>query len=870
MQIKTTKLRVFTAMIVGVAFLLGAAGITPFVSEAANVSQKKIDVFIGFTNTPGPIERAFVQSHEGIIKHSYHLVPAIAASLPESVIVGLKKNPKVTGIEFDGTVYALDAELDNTWGVKRIGAGLVHDSGNKGTDIKVAIIDSGIDYFHPDLDANFAGGYDFVNSDTDPMDDNGHGTHVAGTAAAEDDGTGVVGVAPEAKLYALKVLDSGGSGSWSNVIAALQWAVDNGIPITNNSYGSNTDPGSTVKAAFDNSAAAGILHIAAAGNSGNCAGKNNKVSYPARYASVVAVAATNQDDVRPCFSSTGPAVELAAPGVDVNSTLLGGGYGTKSGTSVASPHVAGTAALVIAAGISDTNGDGKINDEVRKRLQETADDLGAVGKDNQYGYGLVDADEAAIINKAPSANDVSASTNEDTAVSITLSGSDVETCELSFVVVGGPANGGLGGITDNACVSGSPNTDSAVVTYTPNPNFNGSDAFTYKVNDGTTDSNIATVSVSVNAVNDTPVADSQNVTTEKNSKVTITLAGSDVDGCIASSTFAVTSAPANGALSATSGPMSCSGSGNLSASVDYTPKTDFVGDDSFKFNISDGVATGNEAAVSITVTEVNTAPTANDVSAVTDEDTAVTITLSGSDAESCELNFAVVDGPVNGTLGSLTNEACVSGTPNTDSAKITYTPNPNFNGSDAFTYKVNDGIADSNTATVSITVTSPVLLSENFEGDVSGWSASGLWHLANDTPCVSPGYKSATHSFYYGKESSCNYDTGKRNSGTLTSPSVSGLGSSATLSFWYWREVESYNGAYDKTYVQVSYNGGSTWSTVWYKDAKDASEKEWTFASISLTTGGSVMKVRFVFDTVDGVTNKFRGWLIDDIKVENN
>jgi len=382
------KLHSFVSSLTIVALLFGISGISPFVAQAANASQK-IDVLIGFTNTPGLSEQSLVRSHSGTITHSYHLVPAIAASVPESAIVGLLNNPRVTSVDLDGTVYAIDTELDNTWGVKRIGSGTVHASGNKGAGVKVAIVDSGIDYTHTDLDANFAGGYDFVNSDPDPMDDNGHGTHVAGTVAAEDNDIGVVGVAPEARLYALKILNSSGSGSWSNVIAALQWAVDNGIQITNNSYGSGQNPGGIVQAAFDNSAAAGVLHIAASGNSGNPRGKGNNVGYPARYDSVVAVAATDVNDNRASFSSTGSQVELAAPGVGINSTKLGGGYIEFNGTSMASPHVAGSAASVIAAGITDSNGDGLINDEVRQTLDDTALDLGNTGRDSLYGFGLV-------------------------------------------------------------------------------------------------------------------------------------------------------------------------------------------------------------------------------------------------------------------------------------------------------------------------------------------------------------------------------------------------------------------------------------------------------------------------------------------------
>lgn len=369
-------------------FLLAAVA-TPAVAQ----QPERVKVLIGFASQPGPAEQALVRAAGGTIKYSYHLVPAIAATVPAAAIEGLRRNPNVTAVDLDGEVHAIDAELDNTWGVRHIGAGTVHDGGNKGTGVKIAIIDSGIDRYHLDLNANYVigGGYDFVNDDSDPMDDNGHGTHVAGTGAAEDNGMGVVGVAPEADLYALKVLSASGSGSWSDIIAALQWAVDNGIQVTNNSYGSSTNPGGAVQAAFDNSYYEyGILHVAAAGNSGNPKGKGNNVGYPARFGSVIAVAATDDNNNRASFSSTGDTVELAAPGVAINSTKLGGGYVEFNGTSMASPHVAGAAALVIAGGITS-------NDEVRERLANTAYDLGKPGRDPQYGYGLVDAYKAADI-----------------------------------------------------------------------------------------------------------------------------------------------------------------------------------------------------------------------------------------------------------------------------------------------------------------------------------------------------------------------------------------------------------------------------------------------------------------------------------------
>ena len=380
-----------------------------FLSVTAAIAAppfEKIDVLIGFDRPPGPAEEGIVRGFGGDIRYIYQIVPAIAASIPEVAVQGLLRNPRVTIIEPDLEIYAIDTELDNTWGVKHIGAGTVHDSGNKGDLVKVAIIDSGIDYNHLDLASNYAGGYDFVNFDSYPMDDYGHGTHVAGTVAALDDDQGVVGVAPEVELYALKVLGSDGTGSWSNVIAALDWVcgeygADPIAQITNNSYGSSVYPGSIVELAFDFAYDLwGVLHVASAGNSGNPPGKGDNVEYPAQFSSVIAVAATDQSDSRARFSSTGLDVELAAPGVKINSTLLGGGYGTASGTSMASPHVAGTAALVIASGVTDTSGNGFVNDEVRQRLIDTAYDLGVTGRDTKYGYGLVDA-EAAVLGTIP-------------------------------------------------------------------------------------------------------------------------------------------------------------------------------------------------------------------------------------------------------------------------------------------------------------------------------------------------------------------------------------------------------------------------------------------------------------------------------------
>ena len=418
--------------------LLVVAGMVSFTIPAPTLavaqgqgSDNLTRVLIAFDKPVGSSEQALVRAHGGKIKYSYSIVNAIAATLPAGAIEGLSRNPHIASIDLDDTVYAVDAELENSWGVKRIGAGTVHTdpvNPNKGTGVKIGIIDSGINYLHPDLNDNFDSlnlGYDFYYYDYDPMDVYGHGTHVAGTACAEDNESGVVGVAPECNLYSLRVLNEDGVGYWSDIIAAVEWSTGATMQITNVftgeiltvqglkmdvinlSLGKARDPGSTVKQAFDNAEAKGVVIVAAAGNSGTVSGKGKNVIYPAKFASVIAVAATDSADKRASFSSTGPEVDLAAPGVSVYSTwndsssysnpqpicnALGDCYKYGSGTSMASPHVAGVAALVIAKGVvKDLNGIKGISDEVRQIMTSTVQDLGTTGLDPQYGYGLVNA-----------------------------------------------------------------------------------------------------------------------------------------------------------------------------------------------------------------------------------------------------------------------------------------------------------------------------------------------------------------------------------------------------------------------------------------------------------------------------------------------
>lgn len=226
------------------------------------------------------------------------------------------------------------------WGVAQIQAPAAWDL-TRGVGATVGVIDTGANTTHPDLSGNVAGCVSFVAYTSTCTDDNGHGTHVSGIIAGIDNTAGVVGVAPLARLYELKVLDNTGSGYLSDIISALNWAVINHIQVVNMSLGTSSNIQSfhdAVTAAYN----AGVIEIAAAGNSGP---GSNTVLYPAAYAEVMAVAATDSTNSVPSWSSRGPQVDVAAPGVSIYSTYPTNSYKLMSGTSMAAPHVTGTVAL---------------------------------------------------------------------------------------------------------------------------------------------------------------------------------------------------------------------------------------------------------------------------------------------------------------------------------------------------------------------------------------------------------------------------------------------------------------------------------------------------------------------------------------------
>jgi subtilisin family serine protease len=664
---------------------------------------------VTFRAPPGRAAEALIRQAGGEVRFRYTIIPAMAVTVPAQAIDGLRHNPLVEAIELDGTVTILDhgtptgdLEYDNAWGVHHIGAKRVHDSGVWGQGVKVAVIDSGIDYVHfdlsgpqpvyPEFNGNYQGGWDFVNNDSDPMDDNGHGTHVSGILAADRNGYLVAGVAPQVDLYALKVVDASGNGEYSSVIAALQWAVNNGIDVVNMSVGGH-DPSDALADAVEAVYQAGVLMVAAAGNVNplslteliyGC-----PVVVPAAYPHVLATTFTQGTNELTGYSCTGLEVDFAAPGdqvyapVPVGSCTLCSVYGYQplSGTSMASPHLAGLVALVLSHGINDANGDTLLFDEVRTHLCANTDPGGRIAQSDPrypkwYGCGVIDAGEALVDNPPPTgppnsppvATADSATTGEDVATTIAVlaNDSDPNGDPLSVASSTQPAHG-------TAAINAG-----TTVTYTPAANWNGTDTFGYTVSDGRGGSASATVSVTVTPVNDPPVAANQAVTTAEDTARAVTLGATDPEGNPL--TYATIAPPAHGTLSGTA------------PNVTYTPATNYAGSDSFTFKANDGTADSAPATVSITVSAANDAPVCATVSLTTPED------VTGSSAPSC----TDVDGgpPTYSIVGTAAH-----GSASVVAGQLSYAPVANYNGPDTFTYRAYDGSLDSNAATVNVTVT---------------------------------------------------------------------------------------------------------------------------------------------------------------------
>lgn len=307
------------------------------------------------------------------------------------VLPSLQNCPDVIYAEQNYIVHLTDTfPNDPYWGYQ-YGLPAIHapqgwDMSTGSDTVIITILDTGVDLTHPDLAGKLVPGIDFVNKDDFPQDDNGHGTHVAGIAAAlTNNGIGVAGVSWGAGLMPLKVLDSGGSGGMLDAAEAIVWATDQGVQVINMSFGVSIGDCTytPMQAAIDYAHAHNVVMVAASGNDGA-----NNVSFPACAPNVIAVGATDNSNNITYFSNYGSALDLVAPGYDIFSTYLSGGYGIMSGTSMAAPFVAGLAAIL--RGLPG----GETAHAVEQAMECSALDLGDPGKDIHYGYGLIQMDAA--------------------------------------------------------------------------------------------------------------------------------------------------------------------------------------------------------------------------------------------------------------------------------------------------------------------------------------------------------------------------------------------------------------------------------------------------------------------------------------------
>lgn len=409
--------------IVGLSLVLLLVGVLPGVLEAAPPERVRVIISVN-----DDFSEKVISARGGRILSSSDIFHIVIAEVPEGALAGLKRAPGVVSVEPDLTVEMAkkpssppgkdknppqQPPQQTPWGITRIGATTAWSTTDGSTGdgvIEVAILDTGIDPDHPDLASNLVWGVSVLRgristSVKDYNDRNGHGTHVAGTVAALNNNIGVVGAAPGVEIYAIRVLDARGSGTYSDLILGIEQALlgpdgvldsdgdgviagdpdDDAAEVISMSLSGPSDL-SSLHSAIATAYGYGVVIVAASGNEGS-----STPGYPAAYPEVIAVGATDLSDGVPSWSNRG--VELTAPGVEILSTYPDDTYSVMSGTSMATPHVSGAVALLQAAYFSKY-GSVLAPPAARDILHQTADDRGSSGYDTVYGYGIVRADRA--------------------------------------------------------------------------------------------------------------------------------------------------------------------------------------------------------------------------------------------------------------------------------------------------------------------------------------------------------------------------------------------------------------------------------------------------------------------------------------------
>jgi hypothetical protein len=351
-------------------------------AETPSQQEEFVRMTIGFEEK---VDLSLFDSYPHEVHHVIESLEAVSISLPKLSIDKIAELDEIGWMEEDQEIKVEGQVVD--WGHEPVKVNEARRSGYTGQGVKVAVVDTGISGSHPDLLVR--DGISLVEGVEALTDDNGHGTHVAGVIAGLDNSIGIIGVAPDVELYSIKALDAGGVGNQTDVVAGIEWAIENEMDIINLSITTSTDS-IALKKIIEQANEKGIIVTAASGNDETGAGQpyGTDISYPARYDEVIGVGAIDQEMKWASFSFKGPSLEFAAPGERIYSTYISKdgseeGYAYMSGTSMAAPYVAGTLALYKEA-YPDLS-----MDELRALVQEKALDLGQVGRDDLYGYGVI-------------------------------------------------------------------------------------------------------------------------------------------------------------------------------------------------------------------------------------------------------------------------------------------------------------------------------------------------------------------------------------------------------------------------------------------------------------------------------------------------
>lgn len=358
--------------------------------ELYSISNPKRVVVVSKTYNNQAIDNALKKYKHIKVKNLSFLKDAQVVLVDDTELTKLKSDETIQVFEDAVVKVEKPKESKNQnvqqqipWGVTRIGADKAW-SNTTGKGIKIAVVDTGITK-HKDLKKNVKGEFNAIEPGQPAIDECGHGVHVAGIIAAEDNKVGTVGIAPNDELYAVKDLDANGEGYLSDIVEGIEWSISNGMQIINLSLGFESDfP--LLRDSINKAIDAGLIVVAAAGNT-----NGGRVSYPALYENVFSISAIDKTDKIADFSAVGK-IDFCAPGVDIYSTYINNSYSYLSGTSMAAPHVTGVITLIMSDNKNDIDKDGIVSaNEVREIIANCTEDLGLVGYDELYGNGVVRA-----------------------------------------------------------------------------------------------------------------------------------------------------------------------------------------------------------------------------------------------------------------------------------------------------------------------------------------------------------------------------------------------------------------------------------------------------------------------------------------------